>query len=84
MATAITPAPMPPQGANVLPVKGKDRPVRIELTAREIFVMPRTGPPLFQCRRTVECAAEIADALAAQRCTLEAEALRLEATRWKW
>jgi hypothetical protein len=63
---------------------GKDRPVRIELTDAMIRLFPRTGPMLFECRRTIECAEQLADLLSLQRCVLEADALRRESQRWKW
>ena len=73
----------PPANAYTLPVAG-DRPVRVSLTARRIYVTADNGGLLLDCQRTVECAEEIADQLSAQRLVAEAEALRKEAARWRW
>lgn len=74
---------MPEVATYKLPVPG-ERPISVELTARRIYVVSRNGARILDCRRTIECAEEIADQLAAQHLLLEAEALRKEAARWRW
>ena len=66
-----------------LPVPG-DRPIRVELTANSIGVISKNDQLLLRSRRTIECAEEIADQLAAHRLVLEADALRKEAQKWRW
>lgn len=66
-----------------LPIPG-NRPIVVELTARRIRVYGSGGGRLLDCRRTIECAEEVADQLSAQHLVLEANALRNESRRWSW